>query len=192
MRTWRLQFLVVSTQQMSGLSIASLEPAAWRLFQRDSQIRGAGVEEDAGEETLQQSPQMSAEETVQQGLQRLDLKTKKTTSSMRMDMSQVVRMTGARMTTSCQFGLCRTPIWLMPFWCRRRGVLVHGWCAEKENRGKGGSGQGKIGAGVGTCRSMDPVGIQSGCSWAPILHFWAPLLASRDPDENQRQTWKFL
>ena len=42
---------------MSGLSIASLKPEAWRLFQRDSQIRGAGVEEDAGEETLQQSPQ---------------------------------------------------------------------------------------------------------------------------------------
>ena len=38
---------------------------------------------------------------------------------------------------------------------------MHGWCAEKENRGKGGSGQGKIGAGVGSCRSMDPVGIQS-------------------------------
>ena len=68
------------------------------------------------------------------------------------------------------FGLRR----LLPFWCRRGGVLVHGWCAEKENKGKGGSGQGKIGAGVGSCRSMDPVGHQ-------FLHFWAPLLASRDP-----------
>ena len=75
------------------------------------------------------------------------------------------------------FGLRR----LLPFWCRRGGVLVHGWCAEKENKGKGGSGQGKIGAGVGSCRSMDPGtnfcifghrfwpgGIQSGSSWAPL------------------------
>ena len=58
---------------------------------------------------------------------------------------------------------------------------MHGWCVEKENRGKGESGKGKIGAGVGSCRSMDPVGIPSGPSRAPILHFWAPLLASRDP-----------
>ena len=73
---------------------------------------------------------------------------------------------------------------LLPFWFRRGGVLVHGWCAEKENRGKGGSGKGKIGAGVGSCRSMDPVRISSG-SRDPVghqfLHFWAPLLASRDP-----------
>ena len=59
------------------------------------------------------------------------------------------------------------------------------WCAEKENRGKGGSGQGKIGAGVGSCRSMDPVGIPSGSRRDPVghqfLHFWASLLASRDP-----------
>jgi len=53
-------------------------------------------------------------------------------------------------------------------------VLVHGWCAEKENRGKAGSRQGKIGVGVGSCRSMDPVGIQSGCSPATLL-------ATRDP-----------
>ena len=52
---------------------------------------------------------------------------------------------------------------------------MHGWCAEKENRGKGGSGKGKIGAGVRSCRSIwiqsgsrrdpasrEPVGIQSG------------------------------
>ena len=62
---------------------------------------------------------------------------------------------------------------------------MHGWCAEKENRGKGGSGKGKIGAGVGSCRSMDPVGISSGSRRDPgghqFLHFWAPLLASRDP-----------
>ena len=74
---------------------------------------------------------------------------------------------------------------LLPFWCRRGGVLVHGWCAEKENRGKGGSGKGKIGAGVGSCRSMDPVRISSGSRRDPVghqfLHFWAPLLASRDP-----------
>ena len=47
---------------------------------------------------------------------------------------------------------------------------MHGWCAEKENRGKGGSGKGKIGA-VGSCQSMDPVGIQSGRGWAPIFAF---------------------
>ena len=61
---------------------------------------------------------------------------------------------------------------LLPFWCRRGGVLVHGWCAEKENRGKGGSGKGKIGAGVGSCRSMDPVRIPSGPSRAPIFTFF--------------------
>jgi hypothetical protein len=40
---------------------------------------------------------------------------------------------------------------LLPFWCWRGGIgarLVQGWRAEKENRGKGGSGQGKIGAKV--------------------------------------------
>jgi hypothetical protein len=37
---------------------------------------------------------------------------------------------------------------LLPFWRWREGVLVHGWCAEMENKGKGGSGQGKIGAKV--------------------------------------------
>ena len=50
------------------------------------------------------------------------------------------------------------------------GVLVHGWCAEKENRGKGGSGKGKIGAGVGSCRSMDLVGISSGSRRDPVGH----------------------
>ena len=53
---------------------------------------------------------------------------------------------------------------------------MHGWCAEKENRGKGGSGKGKIGAGVGSCRSMDPVGIvgtQSGTNFCIFGHrFW--------------------
>ena len=57
---------------------------------------------------------------------------------------------------------------------------MHGWCAEKENRGKGGSGKGKIGAGVGSCRSMDqsgsrrdPVGTQSGTNFCIFGHrFW--------------------
>ena len=69
---------------------------------------------------------------------------------------------------------------LLPFWYRRGGY----WCtagARKRKIGARVSGQGKISAGAGSCRSMDPVGIQSGSSWAPILHFWAPLLASRDP-----------
>ena len=60
---------------------------------------------------------------------------------------------------------CRTPVWLKTAFAvlvQEGGVLVHGWCAEKENRGKGGSGKGKIGAGVGSCRSMDLVGISSG------------------------------
>ena len=86
--------------------------------------------------------------------------------------------------------LCRTPVWLKTAFAvlvQEGGVLVHGWCAEKENRGKGGSGKGKIGAGVGSCRSMDqsgsrrdrrdPVGIPSGPSRAPIFcifghRFW--------------------
>ena len=53
---------------------------------------------------------------------------------------------------------------------------MHGWCAEKENRGKGGSGKGKIGANlwIQSGSRRDPVGHQ-------FLHFWAPLLASRDP-----------
>ena len=33
---------------------------------------------------------------------------------------------------------------------------MHGWCAEKENRGKGGSGKEKIGAGVGFCHPELP------------------------------------
>ena len=65
------------------------------------------------------------------------------------------------------------------------GVLVHGWCAEKENRGKGGSGKGKIGAGVGSCQSMDPVRIPSGPSRAPIFAFLGTMFgqsgSSRDP-----------
>ena len=73
----------------------------------------------------------------------------------------------------------------LPFWCRRGGVLVHGWCAEKENRGKRGSGKGKIGAGVGSCRSMDPVGISSGSRRAPIFAFLGTAFgqsgSSRDP-----------
>ena len=44
---------------------------------------------------------------------------------------------------------------------------MHGWCAEKENRGKGGSGKGKIGAGVFLA---DPVGTQSGPSRDPVGH----------------------
>ena len=78
---------------------------------------------------------------------------------------------------------------LLPFWCRRGGVLVHGWCAEKENRGKGGSGKGKIGAGVGSCRSMDPVRIPSGPSRAPIFAFLGTAFgqsgSSRDPVGHQ-------
>ena len=69
---------------------------------------------------------------------------------------------------------CRTPVWLKTAFTvlvQEGGVLVHGWCAEKENRGKGGSGKGKIGAGVGSCQSMDPVRIPSGPSRAPIFAF---------------------
>ena len=62
---------------------------------------------------------------------------------------------------------------------------MHGWCAEKENRGKGGSGKGNIGAGVVSCQSMDPVGTQSGPSRALILAFlgtaFGPSGSSRDP-----------
>ena len=62
---------------------------------------------------------------------------------------------------------------------------MHGWCAEKENRGKGGSGKGKIGAGVRSCRSMDPVRIPSGPSRAPIFAFLGTAFgqsgSSRDP-----------
>ena len=80
---------------------------------------------------------------------------------------------------------------LLPFWYRRGGVLVHGWCAEKENRGKGGSGKGKIGAGVGSCRSMDPVRIPSGPSRAPIFAFLGTAFgqsgSSRDPVGHQCQ-----
>ena len=47
---------------------------------------------------------------------------------------------------------------LLPFWCRRGGVLVHGWCAAR-----------KIGAKVGSSH----------------LHFLTPLLASRDPVGHQ-------
>ena len=86
---------------------------------------------------------------------------------------------------------------LLPFWCRRGGVLVHGWCAEKENRGKGGSGKGKIGAGVGSCQSMDPVRIPSGPSRAPIFAFLGTAFgqsgSSRDPVGHQcREAAKFI
>ena len=39
---------------------------------------------------------------------------------------------------------------------------MHGWCAARENRGKGGSRKGKIGARAGSSQFMDLVGIQSG------------------------------
>ena len=83
---------------------------------------------------------------------------------------------------------CRTPVWLKTAFAvlvQEGGVLVHGWCAEKENRGKGGSGTGKIGAGVGSCRSMDPVRIPSGPSRAPVFAFLGTAFgqsgSSRDP-----------
>ena len=66
---------------------------------------------------------------------------------------------------------------------------MHGWCAEKENRGKGGSGKGKIGAGVGSCQSMDPVRIPSKPSRAPIFAFLGTAFgqsgSSRDPVGHQ-------
>ena len=54
---------------------------------------------------------------------------------------------------------------------------MHGWCAEKENGGKGGSGQGKIWAKVGFLpihgSSWDPVGTQLGTNFALFWHrFW--------------------
>ena len=83
---------------------------------------------------------------------------------------------------------CRTPVWLKTAFTvlvQEGGVLVHGWCAEKENRGKGGSGKGKIGAGVGSCQSIDPVRIPSGPSRAPIFAFLGTAFgqsgSSRDP-----------
>ena len=88
---------------------------------------------------------------------------------------------------SCDLS-CRTPVWLKTAFTvlvQEGGVLVHGWCAEKENRGKGGSGKGKIGAGVGSCQSMDPVRIPSGPSRAPIFAFLGTAFgqsgSSRDP-----------
>ena len=60
---------------------------------------------------------------------------------------------------------------------------MHGWCAARENRGKGGSGKGKIGARAGSSQSMGPVGIQSGSSRDAVgtnFAFLTPLLASRD------------
>ena len=41
---------------------------------------------------------------------------------------------------------------------------MHGRCAEKENKGKGGSGQGKIGAKV--VREWVPIGTQLGTNLA--------------------------
>ena len=83
---------------------------------------------------------------------------------------------------------------------------MHGWCAEKENRGKGGSGKGKIGAGVVSCQSMDPVGTQSsrapilaflgtafgpsGSSRAPIFEFLAPRLDLSGSSKNHPKTCK--
>ena len=62
---------------------------------------------------------------------------------------------------------------------------MYGWCAEKENRGKDGSGKGKIGAGVGSCQSMDPIRIPSGPNRAPIFAFLGTAFgqsgSSRDP-----------
>ena len=70
---------------------------------------------------------------------------------------------------------------------------MHGWCAEKENRGKGGSGKGKIGAGVGSCRSMDPVRISSGSRRDPVGHQFLHLGSSRDPVGHQcREAAKFI
>ena len=66
----------------------------------------------------------------------------------------------------------RAPVWLKTAFAvlvQEGEGLVHGWCAEKENRGKGGS-QGKIGAKV--VRKC----VLAGCSQAPILEFLAPLL----------------
>ena len=54
---------------------------------------------------------------------------------------------------------------LLPFWYRRGGY----WCtagARKRKIGARVSGQGKISAGAGSCRSMDPVGIQLGTNFA--------------------------
>ena len=63
---------------------------------------------------------------------------------------------------------CRTPVWLKTAFAvlvqEGGGVLVHGWCAEKENKGKGGSGQGKIGAKV--VREWVPIGTQLGTNLA--------------------------
>ena len=78
---------------------------------------------------------------------------------------------------------------------------MHGWCAEKENRGKGGSGKGKIGAAVGSCRSMDPVGILSGSrrgtNFCIFGHrFWPVGIqsgSSQDPVGHQcREAAKFI
>ena len=96
--------------------------------------------------------------------------------------------------------ICRTPVWLKTAFTvlvQEGGVLVHGWCAEKENRGKGGSGKGKIGAGVGSCQSMDPVRIPSGPSRAPIFAFLGTAFgqsgSSRDPVGHQcREAAKFI
>ena len=96
--------------------------------------------------------------------------------------------------------VCRTPVWLKTAFTvlvQEGGVLVHGCCAEKENRGKGGSGKGKIGAGVGSCQSMDPVRIPSGPSRAPIFAFLGTAFgqsgSSRDPVGHQcREAAKFI
>ena len=70
---------------------------------------------------------------------------------------------------------CRTPVWLKTFssvLVQEGGGSVHGWCAERGNRGKGGSGQGKIGAKV-VGDGFLPIW---GFSWDAVAHqvciFW--------------------
>ena len=73
---------------------------------------------------------------------------------------------------------------LLPFWYRRGGY----WCtagARKRKIGARVSGHGKISA-AGSCRSMDPVGIQSGSrlvkSAAKKMQNWCPTTSRLDPD----------
>ena len=116
-----------------------------------------------------------------------------------MDLKWFIRLVFPK-SWDMPFRTCRTPVWLKTAFAvlvQEGGVLVHGWCAEKENRGKGGSGKGKIGAGVGSCRSMDPVGISSGPSRAPIFAFLGTAFgqsgSSRDPVGHQcREAAKFI
>ena len=62
--------------------------------------------------------------------------------------------------------ICGTPVWLQTTFAvlvQEGGVLMHGKARIGAKDGKGGSGHG---AGVGSCRSMDPVRIQSGTNFA--------------------------